>query len=134
MIEFKNPKELFNSVPYGFSQVSIAKGARIVSLSGQVGWTAEQELVGRGDIYAETCKALENVQTALASGGATLADIASMRIYIVDYKRAESPEISRALHKFFPQGQAPTATWVGVSALANPDFRIEIEVMAVVED
>ena len=133
-IERGNPSELFNSVQYGFSQAVAASGSRVVSVSGQVAWNADQSLVGRGDLHAETTKALENLRVALRSVRAELDDVISLRIYIVDYKVEESEAISRALKAFFPEGKEPTATWVGVSCLANPDFRIEIEAMAVVAD
>ena len=85
-------------------------------------------------MHTETTKALENLQVALRSVQAELEDVISLRIYIVDYKVEKSESISRALKAFFPEGKEPTATWVGVSCLANPDFRIEIEAMAVVAD
>ncbi|MEM8860861.1 MAG: RidA family protein [Chloroflexota bacterium] len=132
--ETKNPPELFNSVQYGFSQVAMARGSRFISVSGQVAWDANESLTGREDIYAESVKALENLQIALESVNATLDDVIGLRIYIVDYDRtADSDLISKALLKFFPEGQAPTATWVGVQCLANPDFRIEFEATAVTE-
>ncbi|MEM9777621.1 MAG: RidA family protein [Chloroflexota bacterium] len=132
--EASNPKELFNSVQYGFSQVALARGSRFISVSGQVAWDAEQELTGHDDIYAESVKSLENLQTALQSVGATLDDVIGLRIYIVDYDRvADSGLISKALLEFFPNGKAPTATWVGVQSLANPDFRIEFEATAVTD-
>lgn len=129
-----NPKALFNSTQYGFSQVVSAKGSWIVSVSGQVAWDADETLTGAGDIHAEASKALENLKIALKSVDARLSDVVSLRLYIVDYQRAESEAITRALKDFFPEGQEPAATWVGVTCLANPDFRIEIEAMAVVED
>lgn len=111
----------------------MATGTRMISVSGQVAWTAVQEIIGQGDIYAETVKALENLQIALRSVSAELSDIIGLRIYIVDYDRvADSDLISKALLEFFPEGQAPTATWIGVASLANPDFRIEIEATAVI--
>ena len=85
-------------------------------------------------MHTETTKALENLQVALRSVQAELEDVISLRIYIVDYKVEKSESISRALKAFFPEGKEPTATWVGVSCLANPDFRIEIEAMAVMAD
>ena len=132
--ETSNPKELFNSVQYGFSQVAMARGSRFISVSGQVAWDANQELTGRGDIYAESVKSLENLQTALQSVGANLDNVIGLRIYIVDYDRvADSDLISKALLEFFPEGTAPTATWIGVQSLANPDFRIEFEATAVTD-
>lgn len=132
--EVSNPPDLFDSVQYGFSQVALATGSRMISVSGQVAWDADQELVGRGDIYAETVKSLENLQIALRSVSADLDNVIGLRIYIVDYDRvADSDLISQALLEFFPKGQAPTATWIGVASLANPDFRIEIEAAAIAD-
>jgi len=130
-IERGNPHELFNSVQYGFSQAVAASGTRFISVSGQVAWNAAEELLGGGGLYSETTKALENLQVALRSVRAELSDVISLRLYIVDYKSEDSPSISRALKAFFPLNEAPTATWIGVSCLANPDFRIEIEATAV---
>ena len=129
-----NPKELFNSTQYGFSQAISAKGSRIVSISGQVAWDKNQTLAGGSDLYSETSKSLENLKVALQSVSADICDVISLRIYIVDYKLEESGLITKALKEFFSEGNEPTATWVGVSCLANPDFRIEIEAMAVVSD
>lgn len=131
-MERGNPEELFNSVQYGFSQAVSARGNRIVAVSGQVGWDAAQRLVGRGDLHAETAKALENLALALQSVRAAPSDVVSLRLYIVDYKQAESEMISRALKAAF--AEPPATTWIGVSCLANPDFRIEIEALAVVAD
>ena len=133
-IERGNPRELFNSVQYGFSQAVAARGTRIVSIAGQVAWNADQQLIGEGDLHLETMKALENLQIALRSVRAELSDVIALRIYIVDYQREEPEDISRALKAFFPEGEAPAATWIGVNCLANPDFRIEIEATAVVAD
>ena len=133
-IERGNPQELFNSVQYGFSQAVAARGTRIISIAGQVAWNAEEEIMGGGDLHLETMKALENLQIALRSVRAELSHVIALRLYIVDYQREEAADISRALKAFFPEGEAPTATWIGVSCLANPDFRIEIEATAVVAD
>ena len=117
-----NPKELFNSTQYGFSQAVSSKGTRIVTVSGQVAWDAEQTLIGAGDLNAETSKSLENLKIALESVHARFEDVISLRIYIVVYQLEESESISRALKAFFPEGKEPTATWIGVNCLANPDL------------
>jgi len=66
--------------------------------------------------------------------GGSLADVVSMRIYVVKEKLAETHHISAALKEFFPAERAPATTWVGVHALANSDFLIEIEPIGVVEE
>lgn len=125
-----NPKELFNSLQYGFSQITIATGSRIITISGQVGWDAEENIVGHGDLETQTIRAFQNLERAITAVGGTLDNILSLRIYIVDSVMDRTSPISTALHTFFPDSP-PTATWIGVPRLANKDFLIEIEALAV---
>lgn len=74
-----------------------------------------------------------NVQIAIEAAGGTLADIVSLRIYVVDYRREQADAIAGALREFFPREKCPVSTWIGVSSLAVPDFMIEIEATAVLE-
>ena len=126
-----NPPELFNSTQYGFSQVVAATGSKIVSVSGQVAWNSQQQCVGGDDLFSQTLGSLSNLQTALHSAHAGMEDVVSLRIYIVDFERADSEAVTRALQMFFPKDEAPAATWIGVTCLANPALRVEIEAMAV---
>lgn len=130
-IHHLNPPELFDSTPYGFSQVVVATGARVIAVSGQVAWTPERALVGAGDLEAEATRALRNLETALRTADADLGNVISLRIYVVDYTPADSDAITRALTSVFAADRRPTATWIGVSTLARPDLRIEIEAMAI---
>lgn len=131
--EYINPPELFPSLQYGFSQIVSSPAGRLVFLSGQVAWDEQQRMVGPDDLRAQTWQALRNVETAVAAAGGELNDVVSMRIYILEEKLAESAVISEALKAFFRPEQAPATTWIGVRALANEEFLIEIEAMAVVE-
>jgi enamine deaminase RidA (YjgF/YER057c/UK114 family) len=127
-----NPADLFPSLQYGFSQGVTTSGGRTVYLSGQVAWDASQQIVGQGDLRLQTRQALENVKTAMAAAGGRLEDVVSMRIYIVEDVLDESRHISQALRETFPADLAPATTWIGVRALANPDFLIEIEAIGVI--
>lgn len=131
--EIINPPELFPSQQYGFSQVVTAAGGITVYLSGQVAWDAEQQIVGPGDLEVQTRQALENVRTAMEAAGGRLSDVVSMRIYIVESALAESRQISQALRDTFSRDQAPATTWIGVRALADPEFLIEIEAVGVID-
>jgi len=132
--ERRNPDELFNSIQYGFSQAVTATGTRIVSVSGQVAWDADENLIGGGDLAVQAANAPDNLRAALHSADAGVGDVVSLRNYVVDYDPGEAAAISRALKAFFPAGNEPAATWLGVAALASPDLRVEIEAMAVVAD
>lgn len=128
-----NPPDLFDSLQYGFSQIVTTTAATTVYLSGQVAWNADQQIVGAGDLRAQAWQSLENVSTAVQAAGGTLHDVVSIRIYIVEDVLDQSRHISDALKAFFPPEHAPSTTWIGVRALANSDFLVEFEAIAVIE-
>ena len=132
--EYLNPDKLFPSLQYGFSQAVVSSNAgKTVYLSGQVGWNAQQEMVGGHDLQAQTQQTFRNIELAMQAVGGCLTDVVSLRIYIVDEQLEHSHVISDALKHFFPADKAPATTWIGVHSLANKDFLIEIEAIAVID-
>ncbi|HET7266777.1 MAG TPA: RidA family protein [Oleiagrimonas sp.] len=132
-MQYINPDTLFPSEQYGFSQVVVASGKRIAFISGQTGWDADAKMEGGATLYEQAVRSLRNVQSAIEAAGGTIADIAALRIYIVDYAPAKSKAVRRALIEAFDEGKRPASSWVGVSALAEPEFLIEVEATAVME-
>lgn len=126
-----NPDSLFNSQQYGFSQVVVATGQRVVYLSGQVAWDEKENLVGEGDVGEQARQSLRNIQHGLAATGGGMTDVVSLRIYLVQHDRANNAAISGALREFFSSDAQPATTWVSVQGLANPGFLVEIEAVAV---
>ena len=131
--EHLNPPDLFPSLQYGFSQIVTTTPGKLIFLSGQVAWDAQQTLVGGKDLKAQTLQALRNVEKALGSAGATLTDIVTMRLYIVDYAPQKAQPITEALNAVFEGQPPPACTWIGVATLADEGFLIEIEATAVIE-
>lgn len=131
--EHLNPPELFQSRQYGFSQIVTVEGGKTVYISGQVAWDANQQIVGTGDLRAQTWQTLRNVESAVHVAGGTLADVVSLRIYIVHDQMEHGSVISEGLRSFFLTESPPVSTWIGVTSLANEDFLIEIEAIAVIE-
>jgi 2-iminobutanoate/2-iminopropanoate deaminase len=127
-----NPDALFNSIQYGFSQITIGEGSRIVTVSGQVAWDKDEQIEGQGDLREQTLKSFENLALAMSYAGGTLDDILSLRIYIVDSVMEDTSGVKEGLKKFFPKSP-PTSTWIGVPRLANKNFLIEIEAIAVLK-
>lgn len=128
-----NPGSLFPSLEHGFSQIVAASGGRTIHISGQTAWDPNKQIIGGRDLGQQARQALRNIQTAIEAAGGTLADIVALRIYIVNYMPDQAEVIGCALREFFPEERRPASTWVGVSALAAPDFLIEIEATAVQE-
>lgn len=131
---YLNPKSLYHTVDYGFSQIVTSTGGKTVYLSGMVGWDTEKQLVGSGGFRDQTWQAFRNLETAMKEAGGKLTDVVSMRIYIVADKMPESEIISEALLTFFPKTQTPASTWLGVPCLANEAFFIEIEAVGVIAE
>jgi len=104
-----------------------------VYISGQTAWDAEKRIVGGMHLGEQTRQALRNIQLAVAAAGGGLADVVSLRIYVVNYKREDAGPIGEALREFFPGECPPASTWIGVSSLAVEDFLVEIEAIAVIE-
>ena len=67
------------------------------------------------------------------AAGGTLADVVALRIYVVDYRPEKAAAVSSALRTFFPGEEKPASTWIGVAALADPGFLIEVEGTAVLD-
>ena len=131
--KYLNPPELFDSRQFGFSQGVATQGGTTIRLSGQVAWDEHMRPVGKGDLEAQTRQSLRNVATALKAAGGSLADVVSLRLYLVDYQPEEGGAVAKVLKESFSNESPPATTWVGVSALADPHFRIEIEAEAVLD-
>lgn len=132
--EFINPPGL-PDWGESFTQVIIVQSApsRTVYVSGQVSVDRYQNLIGEGDLGAQAMKAFQNLEAALAAGGATTKDVVRLNIYVVDYKPTDAAVVGEALRRYFPHEQLPTSTWLGVQALAKEGFLIEVDAIAVVE-
>ena len=129
--EYINPDSLCRSLERGFSQIVVANGGNTVYISGQTAWDAQRQIIGGTDLAQQARQALRNVQAAVEAVGGTLADVVALRIYIVNYRPEQADAVGGALREFFPKEKRPASTWIGVSALAVPDFLIEIEATAV---
>ena len=81
MIEYVNPPAMHHNP--AFSQaILIPAGARTLIVGGQNAVDASGQLVGKGDIGAQTVKALENLQLCLEAAGATLEQLVQVKIYL----------------------------------------------------
>jgi enamine deaminase RidA (YjgF/YER057c/UK114 family) len=130
--EHKNPAGLHT--PRGYSHVVSVTGGRTLYVAGQVAYDAKGEIVGKGDLRAQARQVFENLRLALAGGGATFKDVVKFNTYVVNFKAEDLAALREVRGEVLKDLTAPPAsTLVGVQALANPDFLIEIEAVAVVD-
>jgi enamine deaminase RidA (YjgF/YER057c/UK114 family) len=126
-----NPPSVFRSLEHGFSQAVVTSGRKTLYVSGQTAWDSRKQLIGGGDLEAQARQAFTNLQAVVEAAGGTLADVVSVRIYVVDYRPEKAAPVGRAFRDFFSSEVKPASTWIGVTALADPGFLIEVEATAV---
>lgn len=107
--------------------VKVPAAGHFIYVSGLTARQPDGKTHAPGDISAQTRYILENLQTILATGGATLADIVRVVVYIRNMQDFKAIHAVRA--EFFPK-DPPASTMVEVSRLVDPDLLIEIEATA----
>jgi enamine deaminase RidA (YjgF/YER057c/UK114 family) len=112
-------------------QAVVAKGS-MVFVRGQVGQDLDtSSSVAIGDASGQTDQAMRNIKTLLEEAGAKIEDICKITIYITDprYREAVYRKIGEHL-----KGVFPISTGLVVSALARPEWLVEVDVIAVIPD
>ncbi len=108
------------------------KVGNLMFLSGQVALDSDGNVIGKGDLRAQTRQVFENIKLILAKGGCTLQDVVRMTTYFacpLDMKMSQ--EYFDVRREYF-KGHRPASTGVQVSALVTKDLLLEVEVMAIV--
>ena len=116
-----------------FSHVAVVSGAvRTIYIGGQDAVTADGEIVGKGDLAAQTTQILTNIETALAAAGAGLEHIIKWNVLVVEGQPIQAG--FEAFQRFW--GNRPTPppliTAAIVKGLGHPDWLAEIDAVAVV--
>ena len=114
--------------PPGYTHV--VRAGNLVFVAGQTAVDVSGNVVGVGDFEAQADQVYDNVRIALASVGADFSNIVKATIYLT---RAQDMDgYRRARAKYFPD-QFPASTLLFISGLANPDFLLEIDVVAALD-
>jgi enamine deaminase RidA (YjgF/YER057c/UK114 family) len=113
--------------PVGYAHAVVAAPGRTVYLGGQV---------GTGETIAQQFDAAaRNLVTALKATGGEPDDLVSLIVYVtdVDEYQAALRELGEVWRRHFGR-RYPAMALVGVSALFDPDARVELMGVAVVPD
>ena len=128
---YLNPKEM--STPRFYTHAVTAEGTgKLVYVSGQVSWDASGNVVGKGDMRAQSEQVFQNVAAALKAAGAGWGDVIKMNGYMVGMSAERVSAYREVRQRFLKAGALPASTLVGVEALVHPDLALEVEVIAAV--
>jgi enamine deaminase RidA (YjgF/YER057c/UK114 family) len=129
-LEYINPREL--PTPTTYTQVVVARGARLIFVAGQEPEDLDGKLVGPGDLAVQARQVFANLGRAIAAAGASPAHVAKITIYVVGYDRDRHLAIIEAARVGLFGDHKPADVVVGVSAL-SPGYLIEVDAFAVVD-
>jgi enamine deaminase RidA (YjgF/YER057c/UK114 family) len=128
MPDWTNPPNLYTPQAH-YSQV--ARAGNTLYISGQLGLDADGVLVGEGDAKAQARRAWRNLVAILSHYGATPRHLVKTTTFITHW--AYRPLVAEARDEFFPEPPYPPSTLVVVQGLAEPQFLVEIEAVAVLD-
>lgn len=112
-------------------QSVVARGT-MVFVRGQIGQNlGTSESVGVGDPAAQAHQAMQNIRMLLEESGSRLDHICRLVIYLTDVRHREA--VYRAIGEY-TKGVFPVSTGIVVSALARPEWLVEVEATAVIPD
>jgi 2-iminobutanoate/2-iminopropanoate deaminase len=100
-------------------------------VAGQVARGRNGQVVGEGDVEAQTAQVLENIQAVLATAGCTLRDVVKVTCYLTDIRHRE--RVGAVRRSFFGE-HLPASTTVEVSSLGERELLIEIDAVALVPE
>ncbi|TDT29885.1 RidA family protein [Naumannella halotolerans] len=110
-------------------QAVVANGT--VYLRGQIGQDLDsRENVGVGDVEAQAERAMANIDLLLQEAGGTLDDIVKVVVYLTDIRYREP--VYKVMGRWL-KGVYPVSTGIVVSALARPEWLVEIDATAVLQ-
>jgi len=108
--------------------VKITGGSTMLVLSGQVDYDGKGGVTNPGDMKAQALACFRHVKAQVEAGGGTIADIARLNVYVTDMSKVADYRAARA--EVFGDIKL-ASTLVGVTALAQPGFVIEVEAIAI---
>jgi len=127
-IQFINPDGLLKNPAFSQAAITIGDGNTIY-IGGQNAITKDLQIIGKGDITAQTEYVLNNIEIILKACNSSLDDLFKLTIYIVQ---------GQDVQKGFQGAQGflkklkhpPVISGVIVAGLTNPDYLVEIEAVA----
>jgi enamine deaminase RidA (YjgF/YER057c/UK114 family) len=112
-------------------QAVVARGS-MVFVRGQISQDLDtRESLHVGDATAQTAKAMANIKMLMEEAGGTMEHVCRVVVYLIDIRYREA--VYREMGKWL-KGVFPVSTGLVVSALARPEWLVEIEATAVIPD
>ncbi|MDC0764570.1 RidA family protein [Brevibacillus sp. HB1.2] len=128
-INFINPETM--PPTFGYTHAVEVRNARTIYVSGQVALNREGQVVGTGDLAAQTKQVFDNIQFALEASGVSFEHVVKLTFFVTDISKMH---IVREIRDQYVNTETPPASSaVEVSKLIRDELLIEIEAIAVAD-
>lgn len=129
-VAFFQPETMPKS--FGYSHAAEVRGGRTIYLSGQVPLNSDGQIVGEGDLAAQTRQVFENLKAGLEAANASFDDVVKLTFFLTDISQMH---IVRDIRDAYVNTEnPPVSSAVEVRRLIREEFHIEIEAIAVAND
>ena len=130
-IRMFNTKETYPNQNLDNDLCQAVRAGNTIYVRGQVGTDFDGNLVGLGDPAAQAEQAMKNVKQLLEEAGSELSHVVKTTTYITDPRYRE--DVYKEVGKWF-KGVYPISTGLVVQGLAQPQWLMEIDIIAVIPD
>jgi enamine deaminase RidA (YjgF/YER057c/UK114 family) len=131
-VEHLHPEGLHDN-PAFTNVVTVSGPVKTIYVGGQNAVDASGEIVGKGDLGAQTRQIFKNLETALRAAGAKIEDVIKLSIFVVEGQPIQ-PAFEVFQQVWGRRPNPPLITVAFVSSLAHPDFLAELEAIAVIPE
>lgn len=115
---------------FGFAQgCRVDDPQRLLFVAGQVAVDGDGQLVGEGDLEAQTRQVFANMSRVLDQGEMSFENVVQVTVFMTDISQIRT--YTQVRDEFVNAAAPPTSTAVGVTGLALPGFLIEVNAIAV---
>ncbi|MFM0363102.1 RidA family protein [Paraburkholderia sediminicola] len=117
-----------------FPTVPAVRAGNTLYISGQIALGCDGNLVGEGDVRAQTHQCFENIRAILGRAGGSMSDIVKLVSYFsCDMSDEVIKDYFSARSQYFGD-YIPASTGLQVTALVYPTVLVEVEAIAVLPD
>ncbi len=128
---YQNPPGVFRHP--GFTRIVTVEGpTRFIFVAGQTASDENYRCVAPGDLKAQYLHVMKNLEIQLKAAGAGWGDVVYRRSFVLDMDEYLRIRKDPSLPKYWNADNMPGSTTVAVSRLSDPQFLIEIDLLAAV--
>lgn len=99
-----------------------------VFVSGMTAHDLEGNVVGGKDMYSQARQTFDKIKALMEAAGGSMSNIVKLTIFVTDI--SERKDVWRAREEYF-SGNFPACSLIGITALATPELKVEIEAVGI---